>query len=802
MGYDFKRIEEKWAKYWVDEKTFACDVWDFSKPKYYVLDMFPYPSAHGLHVGHAEGYTASDIVARMKRMQGFNVLHPIGWDAFGLPAEQYALKTNNHPQGFTQENIANFRKQIKRLGFSYDWDREVDTTDPKYYHWTQWVFQKLIEKKLAYIANIPVNFCPELGTVLANEEVIDGKSEVGQFPVIRKPMRQWMVAISKFAERLLEDLNGLDWPNSTIEMQKNWIGKSEGSEIEFKIKDTSYSFKVFTTRVDTLYGCTYCCLAPEHPLALEIASRDRRSFVSEYINNASKKSDLERQQLVKDKTGVFTGAYAFNPINGREVPIWVADYVLGSYGSGAVMAVPMHDERDYEFAKKYKLSLIRVIEGGSDDMAFTGDGVHINSDLINGSNIGDSRRKLNLVLEEMGVGKAVINYKLRDWLFSRQRYWGEPIPVLFTEDGKTHLVPKSELPLELPYLKEFKPSGTGESPLANVKKWVNTSYKGKSAKRETNTMPQWAGSCWYFLRYLDPKNNRSIADKRLLDHWMGVDLYIGGAEHAVLHLLYSRFWYKVLFDLGIVTNKEPFKKLFHQGMILGKDNEKMSKSKGNVVNPDDICAQYGADSLRLYEMFMGPLEASLPWSDGGLEGAKRYIDRVERIFSDSEMSKRIVETNNHSLDYIYNFTVKKVTDDFENLQFNTAISQLMIFTNELYKSEEIYDQYLVGLLKMLYPICPFICEELFQQFTQSVGTMAYVEWPKYDVTKIVKDVETIAIQVNGKLRSSLDVSLHITNEELEKLALTDDKIVRFINGKIVRKVIVVPHRIVNIVVVE
>ena len=800
MAYDFKEVELKWAKYWVDNKTFRCDVYDFSKPKYYILDMFPYPSGSGLHVGHAEGYTASDIVARMKRMQGFNVLHPIGWDAFGLPAEQYALKTNNHPAGFTEKNIENFRKQIKRLGFSYDWDREINTSEPKYYKWTQWAFQKLIKLKLAYVDSIPVNFCPELGTVLANEEVIDGKSEVGGFPVVKKPMRQWLVRINHYAERLLSDLEGLDWPASTIEMQKNWIGKSVGTEITFGIANSKDTFSVFTTRVDTLYGCTYCCLAPEHPLVDKITSVAQKDAVAKYQIEASKKSDLERQQLIKDKTGVFSGSYAVNPINGKTIPIWIADYVLGSYGSGAVMAVPKHDERDFEFAKKYHLEIQRVIEGGDDESAYTGDGIHINSDIINGLLIEQSKTVLNSKLEQLGLGRVVTNYKLRDWLFSRQRYWGEPIPVFFDEKNKAHFVKKSDLPLELPYLSEFKPSGTGESPLANAKDWVSFMVNDKKMRRETNTMPQWAGSCWYFLRYLDPNNKKQLVDKKLAEHWMGVDLYIGGSEHAVLHLLYARFWYKVLFDLGVVTNTEPFKKLFHQGIILGENGEKMSKSAGNVVSPDVVCEEFGADALRLYEMFMGPLEASAPWSSQGLEGARRFIDRVERIFSDVEFKQKITSRNNGSLDYVYNYTVKKVTADFENLQFNTAISQLMIFTNEIYKADEVFDQYLIGLIKMLYPVCPFICEEIFQRFTFSSGSMAYVNWPTFDETKTIKSVENIALQVNGKLRNTIEASIEISKAELEANALGDETIKRFIDGKKIIKVIVVPHRIVNIVV--
>ncbi|MBO5578661.1 MAG: leucine--tRNA ligase, partial [Bacilli bacterium] len=602
MGYDYKKIEPKWQKVWEDNKTYACDVYDFSKPKYYILDMFPYPSGQGLHVGHPEGYTASDVLARMKRMQGFNVLHPMGWDSFGLPAEQYAMKTNQHPSIITEKNINNFRRQIKSLGFSYDWNREIATSDPTYYKWTQWIFLKLYDAGLAYIDYRPVNFCPTLGTVLANEEVIDGKSEVGGYPVIRKPMRQWLLRITKYADKLLDGLNGLDWPISTLEMQKNWIGRSTGAKVTFKIKDTDLSFDVFTTRVDTLYGCSYCVLAPEHSLVKEITTKEQAKDVEAYLKMVESKSDLERTELNKDKTGVFIGRYAINPINGKEVPIYIGDYVLASYGSGAVMAVPAHDERDYAFAKKYNLPIHQVLEGDISTNAFTGDAPHINSDIANGMNIKDAKEAILNKLIAEGNGEKQVNYKLRDWLFSRQRYWGEPIPIIIKDDKS--LVPLStyDLPLVLPEMEEYKPSGTGESPLANAKEWLKvTLADGSYGTRETNVMPQWAGSCWYYIRYIDPHNDKELGDKKLLDHWLPVDLYIGGAEHAVLHLLYARFWHKFLYDQGIVSTPEPFKKLFHQGMILGSNGEKMSKSRGNVINPDDVVANYGADSLRLYE---------------------------------------------------------------------------------------------------------------------------------------------------------------------------------------------------------
>lgn len=798
MGFDFENIENKWKKIWEDKKSFYCDVYDFSKPKYYVLDMFPYPSAQGLHVGHPEGYTASDVVARMKRMQGYNVLHPMGWDAFGLPAEQYAIKTNQHPHGFTEKNIQNFKNQINKLGFSYDWDKEIATTDPKYYHWTQWIFLKLYEKGLAYVDYKPVNFCPQLGTVLANEEVIDGKSEVGGFPVIRKPMRQWVLKITAYADRLINDLSLVDWPASTIEMQRNWIGKSEGAKVIFQVADSDLTFDVFTTRVDTLFGCTYCCLAPEHPLVKKIVSKQQEVEVLKYIETVSHRSDLERTELNKDKTGVFLGAYAINPINNKKVPLFIADYVLASYGSGAVMAVPAHDDRDYAFAKKYNLDMIQVIEGDISKEAYTGDGKHINSSFADGLNIKEAKTAIINKLIEIQKGEKQINYKLRDWLFSRQRYWGEPIPVVLMDDGDIYPLQESELPLLLPDLKEYKPSGTGESPLVHAKEWLNYEINGKHGLRETNTMPQWAGSCWYYIRYIDPRNDKMIGDPKLLEHWLPVDLYIGGSEHAVLHLLYARFWHKFLYDLGVVKCKEPFQKLFHQGMILGDNGEKMSKSRGNVVNPDDVVKQYGADALRLYEMFMGPLEASLPWSTSGLEGAKRYLDRVYRLFSEEEFKKKYTHENDSKLDYIYNFTVKKVTNDYENLQFNTAISQLMILTNEFYKADKLYVPYLEGFVKMLDCIAPFIGEELWNMLGHN-DVIVYEKWPTYDESKIVLNKVKIAVSINGKLRDTIEVKTDEEEETVKKIAFESENIKRHLEGKQIKKIIFVKNKIINIV---
>ena len=796
MSYNHIEIEKKWKKVWLDRKEYRCDTSDFSKPKYYALDMFPFPSGQGLHVGHPEGYTATDIVARMKRMQGYNVLHPIGWDSFGLPAEQYAMKMNEHPFEFTKKNINHFREQIQMLGFSYDYDREVMTCDPKYYKWTQWIFANMFEDNLAYVDYKPVNFCPELGTVLANEEVIDGKSERGGYPVIRKPLRQWNLKITAYADRLSDDLSLVDWPNSTIEMQRNWIGKSKGTEIYFKIKGSDKTFTVFTTRADTLFGCTYCCLAPEHPLVKELVSKEQKEAVEKYIKECESKSDLDRTGTNKEKTGVFLGVYAINPINNKEIPVYIADYVLGSYGSGAVMAVPAHDARDYVFAKKHNLEMIQVVEGDISNSAYEDDGKHINSDFANGLNIKEAKEKISEKLIEIGSGKYKINYKLRDWLFSRQRYWGEPIPIINLDNGKQ--VVEENLPLVLPELEEYKPSGTGESPLVHAKDWLNVEINGEHGLRETNTMPQWAGSCWYYIRYIDPNNDKEIGDKKLLDHWLPVDLYIGGQEHAVLHLLYARFWHKFLYDKGVVTCKEPFKKLFHQGMILGPNGEKMSKSRGNVINPDEICEKYGADTLRLYEMFMGPLEASLPWAPGGCEGAHKFIERVYRLFTDETYTNKFSDENSKELDLIFNQTVKKVTNDFENLQFNTAISQMMIFINEVYKANSIYRPYMEDFIKMFDCICPFIGEEIYHLLGHE-DLITYAKWPSYDESKLVKNEVKIAVQVNGKMRDTIVIGIDEEESSVKEKALSSEKVKNFIEGKEIKKFIYVKGKIVNIV---
>lgn len=797
-NYDYKKIEAKWQKYWEDNNTFYTDVWDFSKPKYYVLDMFPYPSGQGLHVGHPEGYTATDIMARMKRMQGYNVLHPMGWDAFGLPAEQYAIKTGNHPETFTYHNIATFKRQLKMLGFSFDWSKELATCDPKYYKWTQYLFTKLYEYGLAKNIDMPVNWCEELGTVLANDEIVDGKSERGGYPVVKKNMKQWAIDIVKYADRLLEGLDELDWPESTKDMQRNWIGKSVGANITFNVKDTGLSFTVFTTRPDTLFGATYCVLAPEHELILKITTQDKLEEVKEYISSCKKKSEQERIDNTKEKTGVFTGAYAINPVNGKELPIYIADYVLSGYGTAAIMAVPAHDTRDYEFAKKYNLEIIEVLSGGDiTKEAFTGDGPHINSDFLNGLNKEDAINKMVSYLEENKIGSKKVQYKLREWIFARQRYWGEPIPIIHFEDGDKALDLK-DLPLLLPKVDSYKPLYKGTSPLANNEEWVNVEVDGKKGKRETNTMPGSAASSWYFMRYIDPNNDKEFANFELLKHWLPVDLYIGGSEHAVGHLLYSRLFTNFLYDIGLSPVKEPFKKLFHQGLILGENNEKMSKSRGNVVNPDDIVRDYGADSLRLYEMFMGPLEASLPWVSQNVEGAKKFLLRVWRLVCDPGFNTKLTKTNSGELDETYNKTVKKVTEDFENLKFNTAIAQMMVFINDCYKAKEVYIPYLEGLIKMLSCITPHIGEELWQILGHD-KTITYESWPTYDEAKLVKQEVKMMIQVNGKLRDEMLVSVSDTEDKIKQQALNSPKVLKFIEGKEIVKIIVVKNKIVNIV---
>ena len=795
--YDHKSIEKKWQDRWLKEKTFATDTSDFSKPKYYVLDMFPYPSGNGLHVGHPEGYTATDIIARKKRMDGYNVLHPMGFDSFGLPAEQYAIQTGNHPSEFTKKNIDHFREQIQALGFSYDWDREIATSDPDYYKWTQWIFLQLYEQGLAYIDEIPVNWCPELKCVLANEEVIDGKSERGGYPVVRKPMRQWVLKITEYAERLLKDLDDVDWPESTKEMQRNWIGKSNGANVVFGIDGHDREFTVFTTRCDTLFGATYCVLAPEHPFVDEITTPEQKEAVEAYKKACATKSDLERTELNKEKTGVFTGAYAVNPVNGKKIPIWISDYVLASYGTGAIMAVPAHDTRDYEFARKFGLEIIPVLEGGNiEEEAWTEDGVHINSEWLNGLGKEEAIAKMIAWLEEKGVGEAKTTYKLRDWLFSRQRYWGDPIPIIHMEDGTTRTVDIKDLPLELPATDNFQPADNGESPLANVPDFLNVEIDGVKGTRETNTMPQWAGSCWYYLRYIDPKNQDTLADKKLLEHWLPVDLYVGGAEHAVLHLLYSRFWHKVLYDRGVVPTKEPFQKLFHQGMILGENGEKMSKSRGNVVNPDEIIESHGADALRVYEMFMGPLEAGLPWSARGLDGTRKWLERVWRAYHGAV---EITETNDHALDKVYNQTVKKVTKDIDTLNFNTAVSAMQIFMNEVYKHKSMPVEYAEGFVKLLYPFAPHLGEELWEEVFHNSESIAYTSWPEWDESKLVEAVNTIVVQVNGKVRGKFEAAAGTDDKALEETALSLGSVQKHLEGKDVKKVIVIKGRVVNIV---
>ncbi|MNR92319.1 Leucine--tRNA ligase [compost metagenome] len=804
--YNFQTIEPKWQQYWDAHKTFKVDD-NSDKPKFYALDMFPYPSGAGLHVGHPEGYTATDIVSRFKRMRGYNVLHPMGWDAFGLPAEQFAIETGQHPAVITKRNIDNFRRQIKMLGFSYDWDREVSTTDPEYYKWTQWIFLQLYKRGLAYVAEVPVNWCPALGTVLANEEVIDGKSERGGHPVVRKPMRQWILKITAYADRLLEDLEELDWPESLKEMQRNWIGRSEGAEVRFALQGhADHAMTVFTTRPDTLFGATYAVLAPEQSLVDVITTPEQREAVKAYQEAASRKSDLERTELAKEKTGVFTGAYAVNPATGQPVPVWIADYVLATYGTGAIMAVPGHDERDWEFASKFGLPIVEVVDGGDvSQEAYTGDGTLVNSGFLDGLAVPEAKAKMIDWLEAQGVGQKKISYRLRDWLFSRQRYWGEPIPIIYLEDGTMKALPESELPLLLPETDAIKPSGTGESPLANITDWVNTvdPETGKPARRETNTMPQWAGSCWYYLRYIDPKNDQALVSKEKEQYWMPVDLYIGGAEHAVLHLLYARFWHKVLYDLGVVSTKEPFHKLVNQGMILGENGEKMSKSRGNVINPDDIVGESGADTLRLYEMFMGPLEATKPWNTNGVDGAYRFLNRVYRLFVTEEgqlnPAIRPEAKGDEAFTRTLHKTISKVTQDTEALRFNTAISQLMIFINEAYKQTELPKPAMEAFVKMLAPYAPHLAEELWEGLGHG-ETVTYAEWPTWDEELTKENEVEIAVQVNGKIRARVVVPAEALQPEVEAIAFAVPETQEAIAGKEIVKKILVPGRLLNLVV--
>ncbi|CUQ66388.1 leucine--tRNA ligase [Candidatus Nitrospira inopinata] len=808
-GYDHQAIEAKWQRYWEEQKTFRVAE-DPSKPKFYCLDMFPYPSGSGLHVGHLEGYTATDIVSRYKRMRGFNVLHPMGWDAFGLPAEQYAVKTGVHPAITTAQNIATFKRQMKRVGLSYDWDRELSTTDPNYYRWTQWIFLKLFERGLAYVAEVPVNWCPALGTVLANEEIVDGKSEVGGFEVIRKPMRQWVLKITAYADRLLEDLKLVDWPASTLEMQKNWIGRSIGAEVEFPLADVKGAVRVFTTRPDTLFGATYMVLAPEHHLVDIVTTDGQREAVAAYRDAAARKSDLQRQELEREKTGVFTGGYAVNPVNGERLPIWIADYVLMSYGTGAIMAVPAHDERDWAFARRYRLPVREVIAGGNvEEAAFTDieRGTVVNSTTpdgsfsINGLIPAEAIPTITDWLEKQGKGKRTVNYKLRDWLFSRQRYWGEPFPILWV-DGEPRPLPEEQLPLKLPEASNFKPSGTGESPLANLESWLQTTdpATGKPARRETNTMPQWAGSCWYYLRFIDPKNSERLVDIAKERYWMPVDLYIGGSEHAVLHLLYARFWHKVLYDVGVASTPEPFKKLVHQGIVLGEDNQKMSKSRGNVVNPDEMIDRFGADAVRMYEMFMGPLEAMKPWSTRGVEGVTRFLERVWRLMVDEEgRLSAVVISSAPTVDQqrLLHRTIKKVTEDIEALRFNTAISQMMIFTNEMTKAEQRPRALLEPFVLLLAPFAPHLAEELWERLGHP-PSVSQQPWPSYDPALTVAEQVTIPVQVNGRLRGKVEVDHDAPRDLVERLAR--EEVGGWIQGKELKKVVYVEKKLINFVV--
>ncbi len=801
--YDFQTIERKWQDYWEENKTFKAE-YDPARPKFYCLDMFPYPSGQGLHVGHPEGYTATDIVSRYKRMKGFNVLHPMGWDAFGLPAEQYAIETGTHPRETTVRNIDLFRKQLKMLGFSYDWDREINTTDEKYYKWTQWIFLKLYEQGLAYQSEEPVNWCPALGTVLANEEVIDGKSERGGHPVIKKPIRQWVLKITEYAERLLSDLDELDWPEGLKEMQRNWIGKSYGANIDFQVVGCDFSFRVFTTRPDTLFGATFCVLAPEHPLVAQITQPSRQDQVEEYVQSTLLKTDRERT-VVEGKTGVDTGARALNPASGEEIPILIADYVLISYGHGAIMAVPGHDERDHEFARRYDLPIRRVVTGGEEEdiykAAHHGDGTLINSGFLDGMAREEAIREMTGWLDREGRGEGAVNYKIRDWLFSRQRYWGEPFPLAHDEQGNVISL-QEDLPVVLPELGDYQPSETGEPPLSRAHDWLYFEKDGIRYRRETNTMPQWAGSCWYFLRFVDANNDAEPWDPAVEAYWMPVDLYVGGAEHAVLHLLYARFWHKVLYDLGYVSTKEPFKKVINQGMILGENGERMSKSRGNVVNPDDVIAEWGADSFRLYEMFMGPLEAVKPWQTKGIGGVHRFLSRFWRLAvdSDGELSRRVqAEAESESFQRHLHRTVKKVTEDVEALQFNTAISAMMELLNAAYKEAGITRESLETLVRLLSPFAPHLAEEVWSHLGHS-RSLTYEPWPEYQSDLVQEETVTISIQVDGKLRGTLTVPVGMKRDHVVTEAREAKGVQRHLEGRIVRKEIFVPGRIVNFVV--
>ena len=798
MEYKFNEIEKKWQEYWKKNETFKTDVWDFSKPKYYVLDMFPYPSGVGLHAGHVEGYTATDIVSRMKRMQGFNVLHPMGYDSFGLPAEQYAVQTGNHPNGFTEKNIKYFSEQLDSLGFDYDWSKMVATSDPKYYKWTQWIFSQLYKDGYAKYVDMPVNWCEELGTVLSNDEVIDGKSERGGYPVVRKNMKQLCIDQAAFAERLLEGLDEIDWPESTKEMQRNWIGKSIGAHVTFKVDGFDKEFTVFTTRCDTLFGATYCVLAPEHEFVDEITSEDKCEEVAAYKKMCASKSDLERTELNKDKTGVFIGAYAINPVNDTKIPIYISDYVLASYGTGAIMAVPAHDQRDYEFAKKFDIPIIQVLEGGDiSQEAYVGDGVHVNSGFLDGLGKEEAIDKMVAWLEEKGIGTRKVNYKFREWIFARQRYWGEPVPIVHLEDGTDYLLEDDELPLVLPELDDYQ-GHNGKAPLENANEWKEyTTKDGRKGVRETSTMPGSAGSSWYFLRYIDPNNDEMFCDPKLAEHWLPVDLYMGGPEHAVGHLMYSRIWNNYLYDKGLSPVKEPFRKLVHQGMILGENGIKMGKRYPEfAIDPKDIATEYGADTLRLYEMFMGPIEASKPWSAAGVDGARKFVDRVWRFFTNME---NITDSNDGTLDKAYNVMVKRVTNDFETLGFNTAISQFMIFVNECYKVGKCPKEYAEGFIKMISCIVPHMGEEIWELYGHN-NTIAYEAWPVYDEAKLVDDEVNMAVSVNGKLRNTIKVAVDSDQEVVKEMAINDEKVAKHLEGKEIVKVIVVPNKIVNIVV--